>query len=124
MPQKTINILLFILLAFVVIGILYLIFKPADTTAPPQAPPATPPSGFGKGFADILSQIPNIWKSLFGNKPSNYSQTMCDPEKIGYNKNGVLDPSCGGGAGSCNPFLCDENRPGYTQCGDKGFPCD
>lgn len=125
MSQKTINIIIIILVA---IGITIGVFALINSNKQPALPPdgSTPPAqgGLGGAFGNILNQIfKGDWlKNLFGGK-SDYTKNNCDPARDGYNLNGILDPSCGGGSGSCNPFECDPLRPGYTMCGDKGFPC-
>lgn len=120
-----------IFLAIVALVIISVTSVNAATPKPYVPPTPSQPSGFGALIAGFFNKVlenkgggGSWWDNLFGNKPSIYSQTMCDPTRPGYNKNGVLDVSCGGtGAGVCNPFACDPNKPEYNMCGDKGFPC-
>lgn len=124
MSQKGINILILVLLGIaLIIGILSLI--QSNKRPAPNASGVIPAkAGFGAAIASTLQQAlkSDWWKNLF-NKDSDYAKTNCNPNRAGYNKNGILDPSCGGGANACDPFACDPNRAGYNMCGDRGFPC-
>lgn len=122
--QKTINIVLLALLGLaLLIGTIALV-KGSKTPPITPANPNPQPKGFGKALGELISgaTIGGWLKGLFGGN-SNYSKANCDPDREGYNKNGVLDPSCGAGAGACNPFECDPNNLGKNMCGDAGFPC-
>lgn len=107
--------------ALILAGVAY--FRPV-AVFPPNPDGSPSKKGLGEALAAILAQASKSdWvKNLFPSK-SDYSKNNCDPNKSGYNNNGVLDPSCGGGSGSCNPFACDPDKLGYNMCGDEGFPC-
>lgn len=125
MTQKTINIIIIILIVIAIgLGIIALI-KSNQRQAPVYpGGPVPPPPGLGGALAGVLAGVlkGDWWKNLLSGK-SDYAIENCDPNKKGYNKNGILDPSCGATTGACNPFACDPNRPGYNMCGDAGFPC-
>lgn len=127
------KIFLVVLAILVFLFLAYLAWQAIQNQGKEGAPPPT-------GLAGVLGNLVNSflqpkegsgntsyectwWKKMW-NTCSDYSLNNCDPDRKGYNKNGVLDPSCGGGTGACNPFQCDPNREGYNMCGDKGFPCD
>ena len=119
------------LIIFAVVAIIIISAVAVNAMTPKVYQPPTPqPAGLEGLLAKIFGQLfqsknggGSWWENLFGGK-SDYEKNNCDKDKKGYNKNGVLDPSCGGvGSGVCDPFECDKNRPEYNMCGDKGFPC-
>lgn len=124
--QKTVNIII-IILVVIGIGLAIAALVISNKKQPPIYPggPPAPKPAFGAALANILAQAlqGDWWKDLFGK--SDYAKKNCDPNKKGYNKNGILDPSCGATTGACNPFECDPNKPGYDMCGDRNaLQCD
>lgn len=119
------------LIIFAVVAIIIISAVAVNAMTPKVYQPPTPqPAGLEGLLAKIFGQLfqsknggGSWWENLFGGK-SDYEKNNCDKDKKGYNKNGVLDPSCGGvGSGVCDPFECDPKKPEYNMCGDKGFPC-
>lgn len=120
------------LIIFAVVAIIIISAVAVNAMTPKvyQQPPQPQPSGIEGLLANIFGQLfqsknggGSWWSNLFGGK-SDYEKNNCDKDKKGYNKNGILDPSCGGvGSGVCDPFECDPKKPEYNMCGDKGFPC-
>lgn len=118
--QKTINIFLIILLVIaLVLGVVGLV-KASQPPVPvdPNAPP--PPPGLGTAFGNILSNVfsSNWWKNIF-KKDAIFSPEDCDPNRIGYTKDGKYDTRCTvftpkdlGCTGACDP-----NRLGWNDCG-------
>lgn len=123
MGQTAFNWIFAILIIGAIILAALAYFKPA-VIFPPEPDGSPSKKGLGEALAAIIAQASKSdWvKNIFSSK-SDYEKNNCDPNKTGYNNNGKLDPSCGGGSGSCNPFECDPNNLGNNMCGDSGFPC-
>lgn len=125
MSQKTINIIIFILVVGAIIlgGVSLAKASPKNNLPPGQQPPGEgPKGGLGEAFGDILNNVltGNWWQNIFGNK--------CDSSRPCYRKNGKRDDSCCADTyepyvSTCNPNECDPAKPGYDKCGNFKIGC-
>lgn len=132
--KKVFRIVLIVLGILAVIGIAYWALKPAEQPplpngqpAPPKSPWAVLISGlagslFGKGTGNNQGNTSggcSWWQKIFGGcGGNNFGLPDCDPNHIGYTKDGTYDARCttsnGGGCVQGKPSADD---PCIDECG-------
>lgn len=111
MSQKTINIILIILLVgSIVLGTVGIIqASKAKNNLPPGYPPPDKP-GLGDALGNIVNNIFNL-----------FTGNQCDPTHPGYTKNGKRNTKCDAGGGT---KYCDCSKPGYATDGVADINCE
>lgn len=97
------------------------------TKPKPVGPPAPSPDagGFGGAIGTIIAGLGGWLGNLFGSGGSGASVPVveCDPDRIGYNKDGTANPNCGKDYTGCDYEKCDPNRSGWNMCGIPDNRC-
>lgn len=115
MSQKTINIIIIVLISIAIIIGIFAFIQSNKQPAPRPDGTLPPKQGFGAALGTVLSQAieGDWWKNLVGQK-------KCDPNNLGFQIDGVYNPSkCGTPSG----LECDPNRAGWNKAGFLDVNC-
>lgn len=123
MSDKALKVTLAIIVILALIAFGVILYKATEpNTSPSPNPPTSPPQGTGGALSGIISSIGGWFGSLFSNN-NNPPVVDCDPNHIGYDKDGTPNPNCGKDYSGCDPDVCDPNRSGWNMCGMPDNRC-
>lgn len=116
------------LVIFAVLALIALAIIIVRATKPEPVAPAPQPQGdggLGGALGGILSGLGGWIGSLFGSGGGGNSPSVvdCDPNNIGYDKDGTKNPNCGKDYTGCDYDKCDPNREGWNMCGMPDNRC-
>lgn len=132
--QRTINISLIIALLLGITIAVMAYIRSGKTPPPTPEDPNPKPYGLGGAFASILAQAGGLISNLFTGacdpkregytkggqyKPEKcgYVAIDCDPNRVGFEKDGTPNALCGKDYTGCDYNKCDPNRYGWNECG-------